>query len=323
MSGTGLVAGKFDPPHRGHALLVDSARIKCARVIVLVFDYAEQTVPVEQRVAWLREIHPGVDVRAIPMPHYSRIDALTAEREAANILNFLGEPVDLLFTSEDYGDLFAAALGTQHYIVDRERAFVPITGTMVRRSPAGVLAFLEPCVRAYFVPRVCVAGAESTGKSTLCKRLAAHYDTAWVPEYGREYATEKERAGRLGRWAENEFAHIAFEQQRREDDFARLANRVLLCDTDALAPRVWCERYLGREPVDWPLPPSRIALYLVPYPDVAFVADAIRDGEHKRFWMHERLLEVLGETGRPLLVLRGTFEERDAQAVEAIDALLA
>lgn len=320
---TGLVAGKFDPPHRGHALLIDTARIKNARVIVLVFDYAGQTVPVAQRVGWLREIHPGVDVRVLPTFNYLRLTPEDAKVEAAHVRELLGEPVDVLYTSEDYGAMIAAELGAVHFMVDRERAMVPITGTMVRRSPAMMLQWLEPCVRAHFVPRVCVAGAESTGKSTLCERLAAHYGTVWAHEYGREYALEKAQDGGLRHWSENEFAHIAFEQQRREDDLAREAKGVLLCDTDALAPRVWCERYIGREPGHWPVPPSRIALYLVPYPDVAFVADKIRDGEHRRLWMHERLLDVMEQTGRPIVVLQGTFEEREAQAIEAIDALLA
>lgn len=319
---TGLVAGKFDPPHRGHALLIDTARTKSARVIVLVFDYQEQTVPAQQRAAWLREIHPGVDVRVLPTFNYVRITPHDAKVEGARVREFLGEPVDVLFTSEDYGAMIASELGAVHFMVDRERAMVPITGTMVRRSPAAMLEWLEPCVRANYVPRVCVVGAESTGKSMLCQRLAEHYDTVWVPEYGREYAMDKFLARRLGRWSEYEFTHIAFEQQRREDDRARRADKVLICDTDALASRVWCERYLDHEPEYWPLPASRIALYLVPYPDVPFVADEIRDGEHRRFWMHERLLEVIEQTGRPIVVLQGTFEERDALAIEAIDALL-
>jgi HTH-type transcriptional regulator, transcriptional repressor of NAD biosynthesis genes len=320
---TGLVAGKFDPPHRGHAFLIDTARMKSARVIVLVFDYAEQKVPVEQRVDWLREIHAGVDVRVLPTPSYLRLTPEDAKVEAAHVRELLREPVDVLYTSEDYGAMIAAELDAVHFMVDRERMMVPITGTMVRRAPSAMLQWLEPCVRAYFVPRVCVVGAESTGKSMLCERLAKHYGTIWVPEYGREYATDKFLAGRLGQWSEHEFAHIAFEQQRREDDRARRANTVLICDTDALAARVWCERYLGREPARWPLPESRIALYLVPYPDVPFVADEIRDGEHMRFWMHERLLDVMGQSGRPVVVLQGTFEERDEQATAAIDALLA
>jgi nicotinamide riboside kinase len=37
------------------------------------------------------------------------------------------------------------------------------------------------------IKKIVVIGPESTGKSTLCKKLAAHYDSLWVPEYAREY----------------------------------------------------------------------------------------------------------------------------------------
>lgn len=37
------------------------------------------------------------------------------------------------------------------------------------------------------IKKIVVIGPESTGKSTLCEKLAAHYNTLWVPEYAREY----------------------------------------------------------------------------------------------------------------------------------------
>ena len=37
------------------------------------------------------------------------------------------------------------------------------------------------------IKKIVVIGPESTGKSTLCSQLAAHYNTLWVPEYAREY----------------------------------------------------------------------------------------------------------------------------------------
>ena len=37
------------------------------------------------------------------------------------------------------------------------------------------------------IKKIVVIGPESTGKSTLCQKLAAHYNTLWVPEYAREY----------------------------------------------------------------------------------------------------------------------------------------
>jgi len=37
--------------------------------------------------------------------------------------------------------------------------------------------------------KIVIIGPESTGKSTLCEQLAAHYHTGWVREYAREYMT--------------------------------------------------------------------------------------------------------------------------------------
>jgi len=37
------------------------------------------------------------------------------------------------------------------------------------------------------IKKVVVLGPESTGKSTLCSQLAAHFKTSWVKEYAREY----------------------------------------------------------------------------------------------------------------------------------------
>ncbi len=288
---------------------------------MLVYDTPGQHVAPEVRAGWLREIHPGVDVRVIPDdPAIAQGDYQGLGRQVVDFL--ADERVDVLFTSEAYGADFAQAIGAEHFDVDRERVMVPITGTMVRRDPVAALAWLEPPVHAYYVPRVCIAGAESTGKTTLCERLAAHYGALWVPEYGRDYSLEKARNGQLGRWIGEEFVHIAFEQQRLEDDLARRSSPLLVCDTDALATRIWYEFYLGREPERWPLPPSKIDLYLIPFPDVPFVADEIRDGEHKRYWMHARFEAELAKAGRQFVVLRGTYEERTAQAIAAIDELL-
>jgi len=55
---------------------------------------------------------------------------------------------------------------------------------------------------------------------------------------------------------------------------------------------------------------------------VPFVADEIRDGEHKRYWMYERLIELFTQLGHRFEVLRGTYEERGVQAIGLIDALL-
>ena len=93
------------------------------------------------------------------------------------------------------------------------------------------------------VKRICLLGAESTGKTTLARSLAAAYGTVWNPEYGRPY-TE------LGRdpdapWTSAEFTHIARIQCWYEDCLAGSARRALFCDTDAFTTALFHEVYLG------------------------------------------------------------------------------
>ncbi len=40
------------------------------------------------------------------------------------------------------------------------------------------------------IKKIVIIGPESTGKSTLCRQLADHYKTLWVPEFAREYLKE-------------------------------------------------------------------------------------------------------------------------------------
>lgn len=178
--------------------------------------------------------------------------------------------------------------------------------------------------------RVVLIGAESTGKTTLCIELAAHYNTVWVAEYGRELWEEKLAAqslkgGDIPEWTDEDFIHIAEEQQRRENEAATRANRVLICDTNAFATATWYERYAGKRQaaVDAIGNRDQVDLYLIPTPEVPFVQDGVRDGEKIRGWMHDRFVQLIEAKGTPYTLITGPWEGRVDQAIAAIDALLA
>ena len=174
---TGVVIGKFYPPHHGHTYLIDVARTHVDHLSVIVCDRAGQTIPGQLRAAWLRELHPDVEVMRIDDVYPSDDSRLWAELT----MRWLGCAPDAVFTSEDYGDAYARFMGSVHVLVDRARATVPCSGTDVRADPLACWEYLAPCVRAHFCKRVCVVGAESSGTTTLAAALAAHYNTVWVP----------------------------------------------------------------------------------------------------------------------------------------------
>ncbi|MFD4741633.1 AAA family ATPase [Streptomyces virginiae] len=340
----GLVLGKFYPPHAGHHHLVRTAQDQCERLTVLVCAASVESVPLADRVAWMREAHPGAEV--VGAVDDIPVDLHDPDIWEAHMAVFRGAVpgrVDAVFTSEEYGSELARRFGAEEVLVDRERTLFPVSGTAVRRDPAGSWEFLGPAVRAALTRRVVVLGAESTGTTTLSRALADHYrhrggvwaKTGWVPEYGRRFSEEKLAAARAAdpaaSWADvsftsEEFPLIARHQDADEEHAARLGSPVLFCDTDSFATGIWHERYMGgrNEEVERIVDLTRRDLYLLTdHTDVPFEDDGLRDGEHLRPWMTERFRAELERTGRRFLVVRGDRAARLETAVRAVDGLLA
>lgn len=317
----GVVIGKFYPPHRGHKHLIDSALSSVDRLTVILCGKPDELPAPHLRATWLREIHPDAEVMLVE----DRYDPDDSRLWAELTIGWLGGRPDLAFTSEEYGPRWAALMGCEHVMVDPARARFPISGTAIRSDPLAHWKFLEPCVRAFYARRVVVVGAESTGTTTLAEALAEHYGTVWVPEYGREYS--ERMMSRLGayEWSTDDFTHIAIEQSKREDEAARRANRLLVCDTDAFATAIWHERYMGFQSpaVESLAEGCRGDLYLVTGTDIPFIQDGYRDGENIRDWMHNRFVGELRRRGKPYVILSGSRDQRLRDAIAAIDPLLA
>ena len=316
--GLGLVIGKFYPPHRGHKLVIDTATEQSEQTVVIVCAKPTDNISGELRGQWLREIHPTVQVMVID----DRYDENDSRVWAENTVRWLGRAPDAVFTSEGYGDPYAALMGSRHVCVDRARGLVPISGSAVRQDPFANWDYLEPPVRAWFAKRVCVVGAESTGTTTLARTLAERLDTAWVEEYGREYSELKLARNDL-LWQSEEFVDIAQEQNRREEAAARRATRILVCDTNAFATVLWHRRYLGSHSsrVEEVARSGRCDLYLLTGDEIPFVQDGLRDGEPIRHEMHCWFEQALAAQAVPWHLLRGSPEERLREAVALVKGL--
>jgi NadR type nicotinamide-nucleotide adenylyltransferase len=317
----GLVIGKFYPPHRGHRYLIDTARAAVDELHVIVCQRPEEAPSGELRAAWLRELHPDARVLLID----DTLDPDDSRAWAEHTVRWLGAAPEVVFTSEEYGERYAGFLGCRHVLVDQARRFVPVSGTRVRADPLGSWEYLEAPVRAYYALRVCLVGAESTGKSTLARALADQYGTIWVPEHGREYSERMLAEHGAYRWSSEDFLAIARAQYEHEEAAARQANRILITDTDPFATAIWHRRYMGApspEVEAYAASCRRPDLYLITDVNTPFVQDGTRDGEAVRGWMHETFLAELARDGRPYQLLEGPFPQRLRQATAHIDALL-
>jgi NadR type nicotinamide-nucleotide adenylyltransferase len=316
----GLVIGKFYPPHRGHKYLIDTAKASCEHLTVILCWKKSETIPAIFRAQWLQKIHPDVEIKVI---EDNKLDDNDSKGWAKFTLDILGYRPDAVFTSESYGDPYAAFMGTIHVLVDRDRTNVPISATMVRSDPMKYFNMLEPCVRGYFARRICIIGAESTGTTTLAKDLAKYYNTVWVPECGRTYNDGKLFGKDRSLWTSEEFEYVAVMQNTLENAMAEISNGLLICDTNAFATGIWHERYLGHRSnkVEEMAKMCASDLYILTGDEIPFIQDGTRDGETIRHQMHNRFIERLKEDNKPFVIVRGTPEQRLKSAVETINQL--
>ena len=320
--GVGMLLGKFYPPHRGHVYLCEFALAHVERLHIVVGSLQRETMPGALRHHLMQQLVPGASVHHLtdenpqdPSEHPAFWDIW---RES--LLRTLPEPVDFVFASEPYGERLAAELGARFIPVDPARAILPIRATTIREDPLAAWADLPRAVRPHFVKRVCLMGPESTGKTTLAASLARDLETVWVPEYARTYL-----AGREGQPVLADFAPIARGQLASEQSLAADANRVLICDSDALTTALYAQALCGEVPdeVQQLADAGHYDLTLVTAPDVPYVPEPLRFLPQAREAFFERCTSALEARGRRYLVLSGGWAARRRGARAAVDALLA
>lgn len=172
--------------------------------------------------------------------------------------------------------------------------------------------------------KVVLFGPESTGKTTLSKQLARHYNTVWAPEFAREYLQNKWNNERKT-CQNSDLLPIARGQMELENDLAKKADKVLICDTDLLETKVYSEEYYGGY-VNAELEKAAIHntydLYLLTYIDTPWEKDDLRDRPELRLEMFKAFENALIKYKRPYILLKGDKKTRFTKAVKKIDEIL-
>ncbi|GAA4017551.1 nicotinamide-nucleotide adenylyltransferase [Sphingomonas swuensis] len=324
----GFLLGKFLPPHAGHVTLIRSAAALVDELTVLVCALPDDPIPGATRLEWMRQLFPDCrillheDAASPQQPDdHPRFWQIWTEIVRAHH----PEPVDLLFAGEAYGAelarhlaAFFVPLGGRVLGAD-QRGLGGLSGSAVRDDWWGHWQWLPEPVRAHYSLSVVLHGVESVGKSTLADRLADHYSTVLVPEYGRAHC---EAHGTDCR--EEDLTLIGLAQQAEIEAARPWCNRLLIADTDALMTAAWSQMMIGFVP-DQLVCHRKADLYLMLAADVPFVDDGTRVfGEPRaraRFDAVAR--DVLRLTRAPVVVIEGDYDARFESAVNAIDALVA
>jgi len=340
-----LVLGKFYPPHAGHLALIEYALSIRDSVTVLMYGSPFDTFSVADRADCVRSSLPdlGIDPSRVDIHIGKDITPFDLDNEAvwsSHAAIFLTSmdrygPVDVLVSSESYGDELASRLGIESQLFDISRSKLSISATQWRSNPIGSWEHLAPGTKRLLTTHVVFIGAESTGTTTVSELVSRELRSrggAWsgtnlVTEYGRDVTESKLADGDAeqlsAEWLPADFEHIAQTQAANQTLAGNGQSPVLICDTDAFATTIWEHRYLG-DLAQLDVSGFRTGdLYLATdHIGVPFVQDGTRDGEHIRADMTRWFCDALEESARPWAFLSGTVEARVNLAVRTIDALV-
>lgn len=330
----GLVVGKFAPLHLGHEWLIRQAQEQCEQLVLLSWACPELPgCEPERRANWLQVRFPELRSwvvtpewlaqqrargLALPdLPRESESDTVQRQFVAEFCLAVLGHPVDVVFTSEAYGDGFAAHLSrcfgrpVEHVEIDRARIQVPVSGTRLRADIHGLRHYLAPQVYGDFVERIALLGGESTGKSSLALALAKTLGTRHAAEYGRELW--EEQGGVL---AYDDLLRIGRTQVAREQALAGQCQRYLVCDTTPLTTLFYCRELFGRAEAELEhLAERRYQHLFLCADDFPFVQDGTRQDETFRRRQNQWYEQELDRRGWEFTCLRGSLLQRIEQVL--------
>ncbi len=169
----------------------------------------------------------------------------------------------------------------------------------------------------HLIKKIAVLGAESTGKTELCNKLAKHYNSVFVPEYAREYFDNND----INHYGIKDLDIIAENQLKLENECVSKANTYLFCDTTLITIKIWSTHRFNKvsELISNSIRSIDYDLYLVCNNDVAWEEDSQRRNPELRDHLLKWNLHELMKLNVNYHIIEGTGDSKLNSSIKIID----
>jgi NadR type nicotinamide-nucleotide adenylyltransferase len=185
------------------------------------------------------------------------------------------------------------------------------------------------------IKKIVAIGPESTGKSTLCKQLAEHFNTMWCPEYAREYLNQngiKYKYDDLLKIAQGQLVMEDYCEEKVNSQLSIVNSKnlklktqnpkLLIIDTNMYVMKVWYEYVFGKceQLVLDTIAERKYDLYLLCNIDLPWIEEPMREypDEQPRKELYNIYKDLLINQSTPWIEIRGGYEEREQTAIETV-----
>lgn len=309
----GLVFGKYYPFHKGHQALIAFAAQQCDRLFVVVCASHQENIASNIRANWIKETFNNVlkievvelnyDESVLPNTSVSSLEV--SEIWSAKFKEILPR-VDVLITSEPYGDYVANFMDAEHILFGKERVAIPISATQIRENTYDNWDYLPDAVKKYYQKKVVFLGTECTGKSSISKAVSEQFNSSLVEEIGRDIVENSEEFN-----TEQLLLIAKLHAQSIEKSSAELKPFVFI-DTDIYITQSYAKFAFG-EYLDIPqgiYDTNKSDIYFYLNNDLEFIQDGTRMDVKSRDILHQSHIETLQNFDVKFVKISGDWEIR-------------
>jgi HTH-type transcriptional repressor of NAD biosynthesis genes len=226
--------------------------------------------------------------------------------------------VDLLVTSEPYGEYVAEYMCIKHISFNADRSTVSISSTDIRNDLLRHWHTIPEAVQKHLQQKVAILGTESTGKTTLANKLAGVFSGQVVEEAARgiiENSTEYSK--------EDLIKTAIVHAECIKTAVANTTQPLVVIDTDAYITQSYAyfEFGVSIELPGWVYDENNVDLRLYLSADIPYVQDGTRMPKDIRNKLDEQHRKTLGVYSQDFVEINGDYSEREVQAIAKINAL--